>query len=189
MGMEMKATQTDDDDDAAGTMRGGPRAWPWTRTPRSRVGSPGHAPAAACGEGEPASRRAMRSRSCRMGRLARTPAVFGLMATLVLLQCPARARVPQQRDWPSLGGSTLIEIAGETIDTSTAPSVHHEASPRRGAMSNGTFAQYYVQIKPNADQRALRTVRRTRVLGSQIFSASVARSDYAVSHDRFWEAH
>jgi hypothetical protein len=84
--------------------------------------------------------------------------ILVFLATLMLLQSPARARIQQQRDWPSLGDDRVLKIAGESIDTVTSPSVLHETDPRRGAMSNTSFAQYYVQFKPNADQRALHQV-------------------------------
>ena len=101
------------------------------------------------------SSRTMHSRSSSSSRPLM---ILIFLATLMLLQSPARARIQQQRDWPSLGDDTVLKIAGESIDTVTSPSVLHETDPRRGAMSNTSFAQYYVQFKPNADQRALHQV-------------------------------
>ena len=81
-----------------------------------------------------------------------------LLAILMLLYSPVKARSQRPRDRVSLRDTHMLKIAGESIDTSTVPSVLHEPDPRRAAMSNVTFGQYYVQLKPNADQHELREV-------------------------------
>jgi hypothetical protein len=109
----------------------------------------------------------------------------GLVVVAALLLCLGRTRA-QVHDWPFVGGGNTreIRVAGETIDTSSAPSVL-ELSTRRGAMDNVTFAQYYVQLKPNADQRELHQVRvpflteralaRTNPVFMSCFCVSVCR--------------
>lgn len=101
---------------------------------------------------------------CHIGRRLRGGAglrwapVF-VLAAAALLCLAGRARA-KEADWPFVGGNSRhIVIAGETLDTASAPSVLQEqAGGRRGARENATFAQYYVQLEPSADQRKVHEV-------------------------------
>lgn len=85
-----------------------------------------------------------------------------VLAVAALLLClTGRARAKEEA-WPFVGGNSRhIEVAGETLDTASEPSVllQHQAGGRRGASDNSTtYAQYYVQLTPDADQRQVRKV-------------------------------
>jgi len=97
------------------------------------------------------------SRSKACGAPCSSPFAIGIFV-LVLL-CLASNAGARNKHWPYLGNSRLLMVAGETLDTTTAPSVLHERTGgRRGEIDNATYAQYYVQMKPDADQQDLHRV-------------------------------
>ena len=86
-------------------------------------------------------------------------AALSMMATLMLCQAGFTHAVNQ--DWPFLArvpNSNLLLVAGETIDTTSAPSLLQQGT-RRESYFNATFAQYYVQLKNDADVSKLHEVR------------------------------
>ena len=83
----------------------------------------------------------------------------GVLTLLILLQLyrcagPTHALTARRT---SRSEATLIEIAGETMDTAALPSVLHiyrRAGVRKRYFANETFSQYYVQFTPAADVQA-----------------------------------
>ena len=78
-------------------------------------------------------------------------AALSMLATVMLCQAGFTHAINQ--DWPFLAlvpNSNLLLVAGETIDTTSAPSLLHQGT-RRETYFNATFAQYYVQLKNDAD--------------------------------------
>ena len=86
-------------------------------------------------------------------------AALSMLATVMLCQAGFTHAINQ--DWPFLAlvpNSNLLLVAGETIDTTAAPSLLQQGT-RREADFNATFAQYYVQLKDDADVSKLHEVR------------------------------
>ncbi len=91
-------------------------------------------------------------------RETRAPTAF-LLAVAALLLFQAGRAGAKNPDWPYVGNSRLLTVAGESIDTTKAASVlHGRANGRRGTFDNASFAQYYVQLDPSADPHEFHAV-------------------------------
>jgi len=89
---------------------------------------------------------------------ARSPTAF-FLAMAALLLCHTGQAGAKNADWPYVGNSRLLMVAGETIDTTMAASVlHGRANGRRGEFENASFAQYYVQLRPGVDPQEFHRV-------------------------------
>ena len=88
----------------------------------------------------------------------RSPTAF-FLAIAALLLCNTGQAGAKNPDWPYVGNSRLLKVAGETIDTTMAASVlHGRANGRRGEFENASFAQYYVQLRPGVDPQEFHRV-------------------------------
>ena len=93
-----------------------------------------------------------------VARETRAPTAF-LLAVAALLLCQTGHTGAKNPDWPYVGNSRLLTVAGESIDTTKAASVlHGRANGRRGAFENTSFAQYYVQLNPGVDPHTFHAV-------------------------------
>jgi hypothetical protein len=94
---------------------------------------------------------------------ARSPTAF-FLAIAALLLCHTGQAGAKNADWPYVGNSRLLTVAGETIDTTMAASVlNGRATGRRGEFENASFAQYYVQLRPGVDPQEFHRVSFPRL--------------------------